>query len=140
MKRATFSLEGYQFEEFRIKTLNKPEGEISIKIDPSGVLNTEDNSYTLNLFFQAFDEKKKENEFVGCKLKSRFVFSNDLTSIEDIPPYFFANSIAIVFPYLRSFISSLTIQANVRPVILPTMNLGSLSEPLKANTEILAVE
>jgi len=140
MKRATFSLEEYQFEEFRIKTINKPEGEISIKIDPSGIFNASDNSYTLNLSFQAFDEKIKEKEFVGCKLKSRFIFSNDIESIDDIPSYFYANSIAIVFPYLRSFISSLTIQANIRPVILPTMNLGSLSEPLKANTEVLAVD
>ena len=138
MKRATFSLDGYTFEEFWIKTNNKLEGDIAIKIDPSGILHTADNSYILNLKFQAYDDKEKEKEFVGCVLKSKFIFSEKVDSIEEIPPYFFANGIAIVFPYLRSFISSITIQANIKPVILPTMNLGSLSEPLKENTEIIA--
>lgn len=137
MKRATFSFEGYTFEEFKIITANKPTDDISIKIDPSGVFNQNENNFLLKLNFQAFDEANEDIEFVQCKLNALFVFSEKIESIENIPNYFYSNSIAIVFPYLRSFISSLTIQANIKPVILPTMNLGSLSEPLKNNIEII---
>lgn len=51
-----------------------------------------------------------------------------------MPSYFYRNSIAIVFPYIRAFISTVTLQANIPPIILPTMNLTSLEIPLKQNT------
>lgn len=70
-------------------------------------------------------------------MTASFQFSEDVIDIEDIPTYFYANSIAIVFPYLRAFISSLTIQANLKPMILPTMNLTSLSSPLKENVTVI---
>ena len=36
----------------------------------------------------------------------------------DIPDYFYPNSLAIVFPYVRSFVSSVTLQANIESPIL----------------------
>ncbi len=137
MKKATFYLENYNFEEFHIINIPTAEGEFSIKIDPSGILNIKENSFLLKLNFQAFN-KDSDKAFVSCKLNANYVFSEKINSIEEIPPYFFANSIAIIFPYLRSFLSSLTVQANSTPLILPTMNLGSLSEPLKNNSEIIS--
>ncbi len=53
----------------------------------------------------------------------------------DLSPYFYQNSIAIIFPYIRAFATALTAMANVNPIILPTMNLSSLEEPLKQNTK-----
>lgn len=51
---------------------------------------------------------------------------------------FYANSIAIVFPYIRAFISTVTLQANlVSPILLPTMNLTSLGERLMNNTKFI---
>ena len=55
----------------------------------------------------------------------------------DIPPYFYSNSIAILFPYVRAFISNLSLQANFPPMILPTMNLSDLGEELKAHTQAI---
>jgi preprotein translocase subunit SecB len=54
--------------------------------------------------------------------------------IESIPEYFYPNSLAIVFPYVRAFVSTLSLQANVHPIILPTVNLMGLTEQLKKNT------
>jgi preprotein translocase subunit SecB len=38
------------------------------------------------------------------------------------------NAVAILFPYLRSLVSSLTVTANIKPVILPTLNIVKMFE------------
>ena len=47
---------------------------------------------------------------------------------------FISNSIAILFPYVRAFVSTLTLQANIKPILLPTLNLSSLQDILRENT------
>jgi len=54
--------------------------------------------------------------------------------MEDIPDFFYKNSIAILFPYLRAYLSLVTTQANVPGIILPTYNLSGLEEELRSNT------
>lgn len=138
MIQAAFSFEKYQVEKFSFNIDNIPKENISIKINPTGKFLPNENRFQLNFHFFAFDkEGTSETSFVECFLKADFLFSEGVQSLEDIPNYFYANSIAIVFPYLRAFISSLTIQANLKPVILPTMNLTSLSTPLQDNITIV---
>ena len=54
--------------------------------------------------------------------------------LEEIPGFFYPNSLAIIFPYVRAFVSTITLQANVHPVMLPTLNLIGLTEELRSNT------
>lgn len=137
MEQATFSFRSYKINKFSFNDENETEDKISIKLDPKGTFILKEKKFILNFQFYAFDKDKTfKKSFVKCTLSAEFLFSNNVKSLEDIPQYFYSNSIAIVFPYLRSFISSLTIQANIKPVILPTMNLSSLSIPLKENVTI----
>jgi preprotein translocase subunit SecB len=137
MEQATFSFKSYKIERFLFNLENETEDKISIKIDPSGLFISSERKFILTFHFYAFDKQKNyEESFVECTLTAEFSFSENINNVEDIPQYFYTNSIAIVFPYLRSFISSLTIQANIKPVILPTMNLTSLSTPLKENVVV----
>lgn len=55
----------------------------------------------------------------------------------EIPNYFYANSLAIIFPYIRAFVSTITLQSNMHPIVLPTVNLMGLSEKLKRNTDVV---
>lgn len=55
--------------------------------------------------------------------------------LKDIPDFFYANSIAIIFPYIRAFVSTLTLQANIPPIVLPTLNLSQLRTILRDNTQ-----
>lgn len=68
---------------------------------------------------------------IDCSAEFKF---QDVNSLEEIPDYFYANSIAIIFPYLRAFVSTVTLQANIVPLLLPTMNLSNLQVELKAHT------
>lgn len=136
MKKAAFSLETFQFNQVFIDS-DKYTGE-KFKIDffASGVYNKSENKFELNLVFKALhDEADKENYFVRVNCKAIFEFNEDTIEV-GIPDYFYRNSIAIVYPFIRSFISSLTLQANVKLILLPTMNLSSLEAPLKENTII----
>lgn len=137
MEQATFTFKKYQIEKFSFNVENATNERTLVKIDPTGEFINDENKFVLTFQFFAFDKELGfEKSFVNCSLNADFIFSDSVKSIEDIPTYFYANSIAIVFPYLRAFISSLTIQANINPVILPTMNLTSLSVPLKESVKI----
>jgi preprotein translocase subunit SecB len=59
-----------------------------------------------------------------------------ISTFEEIPSFFYRNAIAILFPYLRSFVSIVTTQANNPGVILPTLNLSSLEGDLRNATSI----
>lgn len=65
-----------------------------------------------------------------------FSFENKVMPNE-IPDYFYANSLAIIFPYIRAFVSTITLQSNMHPIVLPTVNLMGLSEKLKRNTDVV---
>ncbi|MBQ2321387.1 MAG: protein-export chaperone SecB, partial [Bacteroidales bacterium] len=45
------------------------------------------------------------------------------------------NSVAIIFPYIRAFVSTISLQANVNPIVLPTINLTGLTGELKRQTK-----
>ncbi len=132
MKRAAFSLTNYRFEKVNIDFTNKTSNEISILFEPSGKFYSKKSSFELTIVFFAFNNKP-ENPFVNIQCNAIFEFE-DTINFNDIPSYFYRNSIAIIFPYIRAFISTVTLQANIPPIILPTMNLSSLEEPLKENT------
>ena len=48
--------------------------------------------------------------------------------------YFYTNAPAILFPYIRAYISTLTNLSGYKPINLPTLNLTSLREDLEKNT------
>lgn len=80
-----------------------------------------------------FDFLAKSEAKAVFRVTCRAVF--ELTS-DELPEFFYANSIAIIFPYVRAFISTVSLQANVPSIVLPTMNLSSLRETLAQSTAI----
>ena len=81
-----------------------PQCIFDLKIEPSGIYFQRERQYVLNLVFKA--SYKKENtdfEVINIKLKAVFSFG-DMVQTDTIPSYFYANSIAIIFPYVRAFV------------------------------------
>lgn len=133
MKEASFRLEGYRFEKVNMDLSANP-GQIGINITPSGIYNPANGQYDLSFVFQALRQTDSQ-AFITILCKARFVFHEPVL-FEEIPDYFYLNSIAILFPYVRAFVSIITLQANINPLMLPTMNLASLQETLKKNTKV----
>ena len=137
-KRAAFSFEGYQVTRF---TFDEPidsnnNDSFTITFDPSGTYDSKTGKYKIKFNFRAFVPGGIEQDVVTAQIFADFKFEPN-TTLEAIPEYFYKNSLAIVFPYLRAFISTLTFQANSKPLILPVLNLSDLEEPLKKNTTLV---
>ena len=129
----------FSFIDFRVPKSsydqNNDDGSsIKVVFSPSGLYNQKKGVYELALSFTVCSEKKSEN--IIFKLTSIASFQFDpAVSLDDIPSYFYKNAIAIMFPYVRSFISTLTLQANIKLLKLNLMNLSSLEKPLRENTK-----
>ena len=79
--------------------------------------------------------KETDALVVGVSCVASFSFEN-VHELSDIPDYFYPNSIAILFPYIRAFVSTMSLQANIQPILLPTVNLIGLTDDLKNNTKV----
>jgi preprotein translocase subunit SecB len=134
MEKAAFALVKYSFDKIIIDYSLKSGKEIKIQFKPKGVFekNEEKSFYNLTFNFIALSSNI-EKPFVDIECNALFEFADTIT-FEEIPSFFYANSIAIIFPYLRAFVSTVTLQANKEPIVLPTMNLSSLEKELRDNT------
>jgi preprotein translocase subunit SecB len=133
MNKAAFKLDGYLFDKVFLDLSNlQPQSTFDIDFAPSGVFHNENKSYELTFIFSAKEDENK-NEVVKIRCVALFSFNN-INSIDDIPEYFYTNAIAILFPYIRAFVGTLTLQANFAPIVLPTLNLSDLKDVLKKST------
>lgn len=135
MQNASFSIVNYQFDKVTIDLINHKNSNLSTFFDTSGIFISENAVYELTFSVKVFNNEDKENPFISVRCKGVFKFEN-VTTLEQIPDFFYRNCIAILFPYVRAYISLVTTQANVPGIILPTYNLSNLEEGLRKNTSV----
>jgi preprotein translocase subunit SecB len=107
----------------------------------------DENGFTLETANIFFDNNKDEFAVIikvnisdvlfDLKIESFFTFKLDEEITEDFKLSDFPkiNAPAIAFPYLRAYISNLTLQSGVEPVILPSINFVKLAERKKKDEE-----
>lgn len=132
MQKAAFSIINYQFDKVSIDLSNHNNKDLSLSFDTSGIYFNENQNFELR-FVVKVAQNADENPFAEISCKGTFKFEN-IESFENIPEFFYRNSIAILFPYVRAYLSLVTTQANVPGIILPTLNLSNLETELKKNT------
>lgn len=132
MQKASFSIENYLFDKVEINLESFRNKDLEIDFVPRGVYNKEEQNFELT-FEVTIKNPSEENPFVKIRCKGFFAFE-DVHSFEEIPDFFYRNSIAILFPYIRAYISLVTTQANVPGIILPTYNLSGLENRLREHT------
>lgn len=133
MNKAAFSIIGYKFDKVLIDLSNHNHQELSLSFQPSGVYDKKASVYELIFVVKVFNKEHDNEPFVSIRCRGAFQFEN-ISSFDQIPDFFYKNSIAILFPYVRSYLSLVTNQANVPGIILPTLNLSSLEHELRKNT------
>ena len=125
----------FQFETFIInKSLfqlkeNSQVSDLSIGFNPSGKLDLENQLFNLELAVFISDSSeafKVEIESVGF-----FKFEN--IEKDNLSSFLYHNAPALLFPYLRAYISTLTTLSGIKPVVLPTLNLSNLKDELEQN-------
>lgn len=128
VRRASFRLKNYIITEtvvrLTVKTIGK---DIQVGISPEGKLNQKDKSFTLTLNVVVRDDKKNLN----ISLSIDGVFEYDTDSMQELLPFICNNAPAILFPYIRAYISNITALGGISPIILPTLNLENVGKTLK---------
>lgn len=133
MEQAKFSFKAFRIIDAELHFASVTDN-LNLQFYPEGLFDAENHQYHLHLSFRAINDDSEEEVVVQLESVSLFQMEDNVKNVEDIPNYFFVNSIAIVYPYLRAFVSTLTLQSNAKPMVLPTMNLSSLEGDLRKNT------
>lgn len=134
MDKAAFRLIDYRFVKASMNFEIPRKTTLDISFNPKGSYSQKTGVY--KLYFDVIvscEETKSSVVEITCEAK--FEFNTPLAASE-IPEFFYPNSLAILFPYIRAFISTLSLQANVRPILLPTINLMGLTNKLREQTQI----
>lgn len=122
-----FLVEKSFFERKPIKKNDQP----NIDIIPSGRLIREQKLFQLVLDVKVATVSNRfsaEIRAVGL-----FHFPDDAEEIT-LGNFFLINAPAILFPYVRAYITSLTALSGLGSETIPTLNLTNLSDTLKNNT------
>jgi len=135
MQKAAFSIINYRFDKVSINLSNHKSNDLCLDFDTKGLYDKNNSTFELIFSIKVFNENSIENPFVEVQCNGIFKFDNN-TAFGEIPDFFYRNCIAILFPFLRAYISMITIQSNVPGIILPTLNLTSLEDKLKHNTSL----
>ena len=132
--KSTFRFSKFVVLESYFQMTESSDFGISIQIEPKGRLLKTDKVFVLA---QDLEISEENNKF-SIKIKSLAQFDFDEIPEDEASFSFFTiNAPAIVFPYIRAYISNLTTLSGLSTITLPTLNLIDMSELLKKNIEIV---
>lgn len=128
-KEAAFKFEGYKIVKSYLEIPQDGDSnkKLNINIKPSGL--RKDDVFNLRLEVKIRD--KEECVKIDVDVVAVFKFSS--IPEDELGHYFLGNAPAIVFPYIRAYISALSSLSGIKTVTLPTLNMTSLAEELSKN-------
>lgn len=127
----------FQFKGFKVtrsvieRNENKPSTKLSLGFAPKGLVNKKDRNFQLRLGVKIEDENKSFN--IEIDSIANYSFENK-EGLDDLDNLFYVNAPALLFPYIRAYISTLTNLSGFEPINLPTLNMLGLGDDLKKNT------
>jgi preprotein translocase subunit SecB len=134
-EKSSFSFTNFTINECSLDFTKERSKEINIEFDPAGNHYPKSNKFILFLNVRVNNAAKEQ--LIEIKTESSFQFSNNLPNLMT---FFTLNAPAIIFPYLRAFISSLSVQSGHKPILIPTLNLSGIAKILESNIKIIEEE
>lgn len=130
-----FSLKRYWFDDIVLTSKGfVPNENIRVDFGPKCIFSKSSHSAILEVTFTA-STGSAEKPFFSVKCCGEYVFEKSVKTVSDIPDFFYANGIAIIYPYLRAYVSLVSQQANFGcAIILPLSNLSGIKDFVKKNT------
>lgn len=133
IQEVSFKFLNFLVKESHIILNQQGEPKIQVNFYPKGYIFKSLRQFHLEL---ALDIKEETNKF-SIRIVAVAVFefeeNADLAKYKD--GFFVLNAPAIMFPYIRAYISNLTAQSGLFTVTLPTFNLTTMGEALKNNIQ-----
>lgn len=136
IKKATFRFEGYKILRSNFEKRTNEEGrEISIGFNPRGIISKSESTFELEVDVVTKDDN--DSFEVNLTAVGSFSFANLELDGDNLNPFFLINAPALLFPYVRAYITTLTALSGISPVILPTINLTGMKETLLKNITVI---
>ncbi|WP_315506923.1 protein-export chaperone SecB [Capnocytophaga leadbetteri] len=121
--------ENWGIVEMNYSLLNNKERreENSFDLKFKKVFSDKNKNFFRIIFYLTLNDKK-----FNLDIEAMFNFVTDEEISEEFKSshFFKINAPAIAYPYLRAFVSNLTLQSGVAPVILPTINFVKFENPI----------
>lgn len=133
-KSTVLSFEGFFVDRFSFERNNNFDFDIEESIELSQsihkeIVELEHNHYLVKLVYESGREDKDKNGnppfVIEIEVAGKFKLISDDTDANIIINQ---NAVAILFPYLRALLTTLTANANVPPLILPAVNIARMLE------------
>lgn len=123
---AQFRFLGYKVTSSKIDILDSKSlnDELTINFTQSSSILEEDCIYKHNLLVDIFNEDKSID--ISVKIVGKFEFDSDLEDSQK-KIFFQKNAPALLFPYVRAYISTLTSLSGINSITLPTLNLSNMN-------------
>lgn len=121
---AKFRFLNYQIHSSSINIHNAESADKDLQIDIKKSNKEEETNNLYSLFFEIIIKDKNGSLDIYINIEGKFEFNQDLADSEK-ESFFNINAPAILFPYVRAYISTLTSLSGINPIILPTINLSN---------------
>lgn len=124
---AKFRFLDFRIQESRIsiKDANLISDQLNVNFEQSEYLSDEESLFKYEMSVGIEDDNKYLN--IQIVASGLFEFDKNLTDLEK-QAFFSVNAPAILFPYVRAYITTLTSLSGIKPVILPTLNMTTSKE------------
>lgn len=130
---ARFKFKNYLITDASIKLTGEPISDnVQFGIEPEGKLNRSNKTFILTLRVIVKDEKKN----LELNMSVKGIFEYEADNMEELLPFICTNAPAIVFPYIRAYISNITALGGMSPIILPTLNIEGVGKELKEKLSV----
>ena len=112
----------YIVKEIKFKyNENFKEKPVEILFDIKKNIQYDNNKMNVDLKVNVFEESDKYPFYMSVTRRGFFTIEDNNEKINFEP-----NAIAILYPYIRSIVSTYTAEANIMPLILPVINVNKL--------------
>lgn len=122
-EKSKFKFEGYKISHSELNLSESPSDCTKFSIGIKAKANVKDNHFYLKLDTTVANEDN--SVFANVIMTGEFIFDKDISK-DMLGGLFCANAPAIMFPYIRSYISTLTALSGSDTVIVPTLTMSSL--------------
>lgn len=132
MKESHFQFKGFKINRSLIeRNDNEVSKKVSLGFKPEGTIDKEKGIFLLVLGVKIKDATNSFN--IEIEAVAEYNFKEDV-SIEILNNFFYINAPALLFPYIRAYISTLTNLSGFEPINLPTLDMTKLGEELRQKT------
>lgn len=127
IEKARFRFVEYLFKETSIKLTGEDiSDDVEFGIEPNGIFEEDNKMFILTLNVLVKDKKSS----LEVKMTVTGKFEYETNDIQELVPYLGFNAPAIMFPYIRAYITNITALGGMSPIILPTLNMESVGKEL----------